>query len=76
VSWAVIVNNVAALEILMDCGYSKALALVVVGAITRAVVGWGVLSAVGLEDRVLGDFRGGIPSEGIIDTLRRIGSLG
>jgi hypothetical protein len=76
VSWAVIVNNVAALEILMDCGYARALFLVVIGAIGRAVVGWSVLSAVGLEDRVWGDSRMGMFSEGVIDTLRRIGSLG
>jgi lipid intermediate transporter len=76
VSWAVIVNNVAALEILMDCGYGKALFLVVMGAVTRAALGWGVLSAVGLEDRVLGDFGMGMFSEGVIDTLKRLGSLG
>jgi len=76
VSWAVIVNNVAALEILMDCGYTKALFLVVIGAIGRAIVGWSVLSAVGLEDKVWGDFRMGLFSEGVIDILRRIGSLG
>jgi lipid intermediate transporter len=76
VSWAVIVNNVAALEILMDSGYGKALLLVVIGAIGRVTVGWCVLSAVGLEDRVWGDFRVGMSSEGVINTLRRIGSLG
>ncbi|KAI8931200.1 hypothetical protein NX059_011550 [Plenodomus lindquistii] len=48
VSWAVIVNNVAALEILMDCGYLRAGVLVGVGAACRTVVGWGVLRAAGL----------------------------
>jgi hypothetical protein len=48
VSWAVIVNNVAALEILMDCGYVKAGMLVGVGAGVRGVVEWGMLRGMGL----------------------------
>jgi hypothetical protein len=40
VSWAVIINNVAALEILLDCGYVRAALLAAVGAICRAGVGW------------------------------------
>lgn len=48
VSWAVIVNNVAALEILMDCGYVRAGFLVGVGAGLRMGVGWGVLRLAGL----------------------------
>ncbi|KAF2125088.1 Arv1-like protein, partial [Dothidotthia symphoricarpi CBS 119687] len=48
VSWAVIVNNVAALEILMDCGYVRAGGLVAVGAGCRWVVGGAVLRAAGL----------------------------
>lgn len=40
VSWAVIINNVAALEILLDCGYVRAALLAAVGAIFRAGVGW------------------------------------
>ncbi|KAK8221806.1 Arv1-like family-domain-containing protein [Phyllosticta paracitricarpa] len=48
VSWAVIVNNVAALEILMDCGYLRAGLLVGVGAAVRAVVGRCVLRSVGV----------------------------
>lgn len=43
-----IVNNVAALEILMDCGYLRAGVLVGVGAGLRTVVGWAVLRAAGL----------------------------
>ncbi len=54
VSWAVIVNNVAALEILMDCGYVRAGVLVGVGAAVRAAVGWAVLGAVGLDGERLG----------------------
>jgi hypothetical protein len=46
VSWAVIVNNIAALEILMDCGYLRAAILVGVGAGLRSLVAnvalWGV----------------------------------
>ncbi|KAF1913126.1 Arv1-like family-domain-containing protein [Ampelomyces quisqualis] len=49
VSWAVIVNNVAALEILMDCGYVRAGVLVGVGAGVRSVVSWGMLRMGGLE---------------------------
>lgn len=40
VSWAVIINNVAALEILLDCGYMTAGLLCAVGAVCRAGVGW------------------------------------
>jgi hypothetical protein len=40
VSWAVIINNIAALEILLDCGYVKSTLLCGVGAIFRASVGW------------------------------------
>ncbi|KAF2835974.1 ARV1-like protein [Patellaria atrata CBS 101060] len=48
VSWSVIVNNIAALEILMDCGYLRAAGLVVVGALCRGIVSWVVLRGVGL----------------------------
>ncbi|PSN69476.1 Arv1-domain-containing protein [Corynespora cassiicola Philippines] len=48
VSWAVIANNVAALEILMDCGYLRASVLVGVGAGLRAAVSGFVLAGVGL----------------------------
>jgi hypothetical protein len=48
VSWAVIVNNVAALEILMGCGYVRAGWLVGVGAVARMLVAGGVLESVGL----------------------------
>ncbi|KAF2201077.1 Arv1-like protein [Delitschia confertaspora ATCC 74209] len=48
VSWAVIVNNVAALEILMDCGYLRAGLLVAIGAGCRGLVAGGILRAVGL----------------------------
>lgn len=40
VSWAVIVNNVVALEILLDCGVPRAAVLAAVGAVCRAGVGW------------------------------------
>ncbi|KAL1638168.1 hypothetical protein SLS58_008908 [Diplodia intermedia] len=54
VSWAVIVNNVAALEILMDCGYLRAGLLVGAGAAVRAVVGELVLASVGLRGSAAG----------------------
>ncbi|KAF2684344.1 Arv1-like protein [Lentithecium fluviatile CBS 122367] len=50
VSWAVIVNNVAALEILMGCGYVRAGILVGIGAALRTVVAGGLLRGVGLGD--------------------------
>lgn len=39
-SWAVIINNIAALEILLDCGYIRAAILAAIGAVFRAGVGW------------------------------------
>jgi len=48
VSWAVIVNNIAALEILMDCGYVRAGVLVGIGAGLRSVVANSVLRGAGL----------------------------
>lgn len=48
VSWAVIVNNIAALEILMDCGYIRAGILVGIGAGMRMLVIWTILRAAGL----------------------------
>lgn len=40
VSWAVIINNIAALEILLDCGYIRAALLAAIGAVFRGGVGW------------------------------------
>lgn len=50
VSWAVIVNNIAALEILLDCGYVRAMVLAAVGAAGRWAVGWWLLRCVGLAN--------------------------
>ncbi|PQE28889.1 Arv1-like family protein [Rutstroemia sp. NJR-2017a BBW] len=47
--WAVVANNVEALKILLDCGYGTAAILATVGAISRWVVGRGILWAVGLD---------------------------
>jgi len=60
VSWAVIINNIAALEILLDCGYVRATALCGVGAICRAGVGWFILRAVGIG--------GGVAAAGVVET--------
>lgn len=60
VSWAVIINNVAALEILLDCGYIKAALLCAVGAVCRAAVGWCILRAVGIG--------GGVAAAGVVET--------
>lgn len=42
-------NNIAALEILLGCGYVRAAGLCGVGAVCRAGVSWAVLRAVGIE---------------------------
>ncbi|RWA08239.1 hypothetical protein EKO27_g6867 [Xylaria grammica] len=47
--WAVVANNVEALEILLDCGYGVAVVLAAAGAITRWLVGRGILWCVGLH---------------------------
>jgi len=48
VGWAVLLNNIEALLILLDCGYVVATALAVAGVVSRWFVeGW-VLSLVGL----------------------------
>ena len=73
VSWAVIVNNISALEIMMDCGYAWATVLVAVGAMSRAAMGSLVLGLVGLQDRIWGDLN--IHSSGIegwLDWIYRI----
>ncbi|KAK3701920.1 hypothetical protein LTR37_015231 [Vermiconidia calcicola] len=60
VSWAVIINNVAALAILLDCGYMRAAFLAAIGAVCRAGVGWGILRAVGVG--------GGVAAAGVVET--------
>ncbi|KAI0393515.1 carbohydrate-binding module family 50 protein [Xylariaceae sp. FL0594] len=54
--WAVVLNNVEALEILLDCGYGVAVLLAAAGAVARWVVGRAVLACVGLSgvERVAG----------------------
>ncbi|KAI0142784.1 carbohydrate-binding module family 50 protein [Xylariaceae sp. FL1272] len=47
--WAVVANNVEALKILLDCGYSVAVVLAAAGAVSRWLVGRGVLWCVGLQ---------------------------
>lgn len=47
--WAVVANNVEALKILLDCGYWTAAILATVGAISRWMVGRGILWIVGLD---------------------------
>jgi hypothetical protein len=46
--WAVVANNIEALKILLDCGYIPATILAIVGAVSRWLVGKGILWAVGL----------------------------
>ncbi|KAK6828635.1 hypothetical protein PG987_011976 [Apiospora arundinis] len=47
--WAVVLNNVEALKILLDCGYPVALVLAAAGAVARWIVGRAILWVVGLE---------------------------
>ncbi|KAI9798738.1 MAG: sterol homeostasis protein [Piccolia ochrophora] len=56
VGWAVVVNNVEALKILLECGYGTAGAVAGAGAAVRLATRWAILTAVGLEeaDRVPG----------------------
>ncbi len=49
VGWAVVVNNVEALSILLDCGYGAAGVLAAAGAAVRWGVARVILGAVGLE---------------------------
>ncbi|KAI9677765.1 MAG: sterol homeostasis protein [Trizodia sp. TS-e1964] len=62
VGWAVVVNNVEALKILLDCGYAVAAFLAGVGALVRLAVGWAILRTMGLEGggggEAIGDLRG------------------
>jgi hypothetical protein len=51
--WAVVANNVEALKILLDCGYGTAAILATVGAISRWMVGRGILWVVGLDGKAL-----------------------
>jgi len=48
VGWAVVVNNVEALRILLDTDYVRAAALAGAGAVVRAIASRGILLAVGL----------------------------
>ena len=50
VGWAVVVNNVEALKILLDCGYPTAAFLAASGAVMRLGVGWSILSMMGLDN--------------------------
>ncbi|KAK7539797.1 Arv1-like family-domain-containing protein [Phyllosticta citribraziliensis] len=76
VSWAVIVNNVAALEILMDCGYLRAALLVAVGAAVRALVGRVVLGSVGFGTGIFGVLDAlGVPG-GVEGVGRAVGVVG
>ena len=50
VGWAVVVNNIEALNILLDCGYVMAGFLAGTGALVRVAAGRGILRAVGLYE--------------------------
>ena len=65
VSWAVIVNNIAELEILMGCGYVRAAIMVAVGAGLRGAIATVILKCVGL-----GTGLGAV--EGVMDLVREL----
>ncbi|CAK7240982.1 MAG: hypothetical protein STHCBS139747_002439 [Sporothrix thermara] len=48
--WAVVLNNIEALKILLDCGYGTAAFLAMAGALSRWAIGRLVLWVVGLGD--------------------------
>ena len=50
VGWAVVVNNIEALRILLDCGYGMAAFVAGAGALVRIASGWAILRAVGLDE--------------------------
>ncbi|KAI1244108.1 hypothetical protein MGN70_013977 [Eutypa lata] len=64
--WAVVANNVEALEILLDCGYGVAIVLAGAGAVARWLVGRAVLWAAGLAwvDSVMGVSDNGVAADG------------
>lgn len=47
--WAVVANNVEALNILLDCGYGTAAIIAAFGVITRSVIGRSILWATHLD---------------------------
>ena len=61
--WAVVANNVEALEILLDCGYGAAALLAAAGGLARWAVGRAVLWAAGLEGVDAGAGAGGSVAE-------------
>ncbi|KAF3767365.1 hypothetical protein M406DRAFT_41547 [Cryphonectria parasitica EP155] len=61
--WAVVANNVEALKILLDCGYGVAALLTTAGALSRWLVGRGILWAAGL-DGVDSQGEGSVAEEG------------
>lgn len=72
VSWAVIINNVAALQILLDCGWLQAGLVAAVGAIGRAAVGWAMLMTVGVVGE--GAVRGVVETGDLVGLGREVGA--
>lgn len=73
-----IVNNIAALEILLECGVLRAGILAAVGAVCRAAVGWVSLIVFDasfsiIDERKQGILRavgvgGGVAAAGVVET--------
>jgi len=69
VGWAVLLNNIEALLILLDCGYVAATGLAVAGVIARWAVETWALGLVGLSSE--GDMRVGIGDMGgVVEVVR------
>ena len=49
VGWAVLLNNIEALLILLDCGYAPAISLALAGTTARWAVEGAILALAGLE---------------------------
>ncbi|KAI9888082.1 MAG: sterol homeostasis protein [Watsoniomyces obsoletus] len=69
VGWAVVVNNIEALKILLNCGYVMAGFLAGTGALVRLVTGWVILHAVGLGEET---WPGGGAVEGLLGGMGMI----
>lgn len=69
--WAVVLNNVEALKILLDCGYPVALLLAAAGAVARWIIGRAILWVVGLQG-VDSASESGVAADGraVVEVLR------
>ncbi len=69
VGWAVVVNNIEALNILLNCGYVSAGFLAGTGALVRLVTGWAILQAVGLGEET---WPGGVSVQAVVGGISTV----